>query len=1113
MSKIVLVAEKPSVAMAIAQALGVRGERKDGYIEDDRYIVTWCVGHLVAMSYPEVYDEKYKVWETETLPFIPEKEKYLYEIIDSVKKQFKIVKSVYNRNDISKIVIYPDPAQEGFYLQELVLREAGTSTKQIYCAWVDSQTEEEIIKAYNECKPWNTEKFQQIIQSGYMRAKEDYLFGINFSRVLTLKYSENISSKLNHKITIAVGRVMSCVLGMVVQREREIANFEVTPFYKINAFFEGVNAEWKAIENTRYFQSPEVYNDVGFLQKEKASKFISNLDTNITVNEVEMKTEKKFAPLLFNLAELQSECSKRFKISPSKTLEIAQELYEKKLTTYPRTDARVLTTAMAKVIEEHIEGIKNNSPICSNFAETILNENIYKKLAFTKYVDDSKVSDHYAIIPTGKGYEQYNNLTEQEKLVYELILRRFLSIFMPPAEYKKVQLSATCNGEFFHTAIKQLSKEGYMEVYQYNKENEDKKTDVLDKICGIKSGMTYPCEFSIIEGKTTPPKRYNSGSIILAMENAGQLIEDEELRESTNASGGIGTSATRAEILRKLIKNEYLHLNDKTQIISPEYKGELIYDVINNTIPGLLNPKLGASWTKGLKQIESGEINDTEYYDKLLKYISSEVSNVKETDKNPEIYADFRKTDNRYRDYIEKMSIRERCPICKKKLKVTSFGVCCENYGKEEGKCRFAISKNISGKTLTDSQLQQLLKNKRLDIMKGFKTKDGKEFSAPLYILSDGKLSFKPEEGMEIDDLRCPCCDCSIEEESYKWSCKNEYCSFEVPRTYGNKTLNRTHLKKLLTEGKTDLIKGFKGKSEKEFSAFLKLDSDYKVVYQFRDGEVDSSEYKCPICKKPIIYTPFGLACANFGKEAGNCKFALSNTISHKSLSDQTLLKLIKDGETSEISGFKNKDKTKEFSASLFLKDDGSVGFRFRDGYIEDCKCPKCKKNMVYTSFGVACENYGKEVGKCSFALSNTICKKKISDATLVQLVKTGKTKELSGFKSKTGNSFSASLYLKEDFSLAFELPKSKEETSIHCPKCNQPLVAGKYKIGCERCKIQVPYVFAKKQLSADDVCALITKGRTEKISGFKSKSGKKFSARIVKNKKGEFEFEFEQKN
>lgn len=677
MGKSVYIAEKPSVAQEFAKALKLNTKRRDGYLESDEAIVTWCVGHLVTMSYPEEYDPALKRWNLQTLPFIPEE--FKYEVIPSVAKQFQIVSGILNREDVDTIYVCTDSGREGEYIYRLVEQEAHVEGKKRRRVWIDSQTEEEILRGIREAK--DLSEYDNLGASAYLRAKEDYLMGINFSRLLTLKYGNSISNFLQTKYSVvSVGRVMTCVLGMVVRREREIRDFVKTPFYRVLSTIDAqghtFEGEWRAVKGSRYFESYDLYKENGFKERKKAEELIQYLQTpddesvnvagiqgqaglNCRIESIEKKKEKKNPPLLYNLAELQNDCSKRFKISPDETLRIVQELYEKKLVTYPRTDARVLSTAVAKEITRNLNGL-SKYPMAAPYMQDILNFGSYKTLAKTRYVNDKQITDHYAIIPTGQGLNALSTVSSTAKGVYDLIVRRFLSIFYPPAVYQKVAIVTKIKEESFFSSFKVLAEEGYLKVAGIpkkkasqtatkdssngNSENNNNDTNdeagsdssdqsldtgLFEVIKSLKKGAVLQVRaLNIKEGETSPPKRYNSGSMILAMENAGQLIEDEELRAQIKGSG-IGTSATRAEILKKLVNIKYLALNKKTQVITPTLQGEMIYDVVDHSIRSLLNPELTASWEKGLNYVAEGSITSDEYMRKLDHFITSRTVGVK----------------------------------------------------------------------------------------------------------------------------------------------------------------------------------------------------------------------------------------------------------------------------------------------------------------------------------------------------------------------------------------------------------------------------------------------------------------------------------------------------
>ena len=639
MSKSLLITEKPSVAMEFAKALKINTNRKNGYLESDNWIITWCVGHLVTMSYPEKYDENLKFWRLDTLPFIPEEWKY--EIIPNVQNQFNIVKELMQREDLDTIYNAGNSGREGEYIQRLVFMMAKPNPNaKMKRVWIDSQTEEEILRGIKEAK--DLSEYDSLSDSAYLRAKEDYLIGINFSRLLSIIYGRRVAKKINEdKVSISVGRVMTCVLGMVVQREREIRNFVKTPYYKIIGKFgdneNNLSAEWKVQGKSKLFESTKLYNESGFRKEEDAKQFIISLkDKKAIIEELKKSKQKENAPLLFNLAEIQNECTKKFKIKPDETLEVIQDLYEKKLVTYPRTDARVLSSAVAKEISKNLNGLAKN--FGDEEVKQIINKMVSEKystnLLKTKYVNDSKITDHYAIIPTGQGFENYEKLSNLNKEIYKLIVKRFLCIFYPPAQYEKISITIDINGEKFYASNKVCVDLGYLEIVKGKDQKEEKENSKKDNDNGINKDLLKKLKkgqnidvinFETKESETTPPSRYNSGSMILAMENAGKLIEEEELREQIKGAG-IGTSATRAEIIKKLERIKYIQINTKTQIITPTEKGETIFDVIYSSMPDMLNPKLTASWEKGLDMVAKKEIKPEVFMDKLQNYIKSKIN-------------------------------------------------------------------------------------------------------------------------------------------------------------------------------------------------------------------------------------------------------------------------------------------------------------------------------------------------------------------------------------------------------------------------------------------------------------------------------------------------------
>lgn len=745
--KSLFIAEKPSVAMEFAKALKINTTRKNGYLENDQYIVTWCVGHLITLCYPEEYDESLKTWSLDTLPFIPQS--YKYKVIANSAEQYKIVASLLNRQDISKIYYSGDSAREGEYIQRLVRQMAGHNPNaKEYRVWIDSQTEEEILRGIKEAKPLSA--YDHLSDSAYARAIEDYLIGMNFSRMLTLKYSGIAASALGTKYSVvAVGRVMSCVLGMIVERERLIRGTKTISFYGINGLANSLSFDWKITEKSKFFQTPDNYNNIGLLNKIPVDELVHSLNQvgKIDIVSNDISSTQKTAPLLFNLAELQAECTKQFKISPADTLVIAQSLYEKKLTTYPRTDARVLTTAIIKVYKNNIEGLAG-IPGLNSFVQEILSKNLYNpaKMANTKYVDDSKVSDHYAIIPTGQGLNEFSSLSSLEKQVYLLICKRFLSIFYPPAKTKKVTLTGICCNETFTTSSSMIEEPGFLEIVGY----EEKPESIQFYKIAVEMKGEYPCSYKVHEGKSKPPARYTSGSMILAMENAGNLIDDPELREQIK-SCGIGTSATRGEVISKLERNHYIKINQKTQIITPDLLGEIIYDILYFAVPHILNPKYTASWEKGLQGIADGTVTKEIYLSKINGYVTKSIEDLKGHNYTDNINASINKLRSLYPEIKKTSEMKSntsdlKCPLCGEPLIKGDKNYYCHGY---KNGCKFSISKKICGKTLPESVIRSFITTWKTTSdgagesspskkISGFTSKEGKTFDASL------KLSITP---------------------------------------------------------------------------------------------------------------------------------------------------------------------------------------------------------------------------------------------------------------------------------------------------------------------------------------------------------------------------------
>lgn len=817
MGKSLIITEKPSVAREFAKVLGVTGKH-DGYIENDDWVITWCVGHLVTLSFPEKYNEELAHWELETLPFLPKE--YKYEVIRSAADQYKVVKQQLNRSDVDTIYNAGDAGREGEYIQRLVYSMAGVEgKKKILRVWIDSQTDAEIKRGIREARP--EADYDNLSAAAYERAIADYAVGINLSRALSCKfgYSFNQRAKAGKYLPMAVGRVMTCTLGMIVDREREIRNFVPTQYFKIDADHGSFTSHWKPVKGTTYYESDLLYNENGFKDKKDADALLSKLqgDPSLTVVNASSRPEVKKAPLLYNLAELQADCSKRFKIPPSKTLEIAQSLYEKKLTTYPRTDARVLSTPVANDIVKNLKGLLNTLGVQE--AEDILTNKWYAGIAKTRYTDDSKVTDHYAIIPTGEGANEKKNLSGLEESVYNLIVRRFLAIFYPPAEYTKTELELVHScGEHFFASEKYLVKEGYLSLYK----NDSKMPGSTPGSLGaIRAGQTLPAEFKIVDSETTPPKPYTSGSIILAMENAGKLIEDEELRDQIKGSG-IGTSATRAETISKLIRQTYITLNNKTQILSPTATGEALYDIVKENIPSLLSPKMTASWEKGLSQVEDGIITAQKYRTTLEKFVADSVAIVKGKSA-PE------------RQKIQKTSAGT-CPVCGKEVFMTEKGYFCSGY-KPQGKgCGFAFGKNVCGHTLTEDETNALLNGGSTGFIEGLVSKAGNTFSAEFAVnpkTGSVEMKFPTEES----DMICPKCGKNLREGSYNYECG---CGFTFPVKMASRKFTQDDIDGLVNNGYREMS-GFRSKAGKEFSATVTY-SRGKLEFDFGNSEKRSKK-------------------------------------------------------------------------------------------------------------------------------------------------------------------------------------------------------------------------------------------------------------------------------
>lgn len=1157
MAKSLIITEKPSVAQEFARILGVSG-RNDGYIENDSYVITWCVGHLVEMVYPEEYDEKYKKWKLEDLPFLPRN--YKYNVIPNVSRQYDVVHKMLHRQDIERVYWAGDAGKEGQTIEENIRRFGGVREgMEELRVWIDSQTEEEILRGIREAKPMS--EYDNLANSGIMRTIEDYAMGINFSRVMSVKYGKllNDAAATQSYTAIAVGRVMTCVLGMVVIREREIRNFTETPFYRVAGRFSAskgskqqiIEAEWKAVEGSRYFESPLLYKENGFKKQESAEKLITELTGKKAVAvSVEQGTSKKRAPLLFNLAELQAECSKRFKISPDETLQVAQDLYEKKLTTYPRTDARVLSTAVAKEIGRNLNRLKGYEPTRS-YVEQILKGNSHYGIAKTQYTDDSKVTDHYAIIPTGQ-LTELGKLNELQRKVFDLVVRRFLSIFYPPAEYETVKLVVEIEKERFFASAKELKKPGFLDIVGRPKnegENEEEKESpglvLLAK--QLKTGEElFVHGFELKEGKTNPPKRYTSGSMVLAMENAGQLIEEEELREQIKGSG-IGTSATRAEIIKKLVRIGYLNLNKKNQILSPERLGEMIFEVVSMTVPALLNPKMTASWEKGLDGITRGTVIMEDYRRKLEDFIRKETVSMIEKNLTEQIAVRIHPFVGKGgRGLAAKKSLGVPCPICGGEMETTPFGYGCSNYKRDGSGCKFSIG-TIAGRDLEEEEVKLLLTEGKTGVLQGFISKSRKRFSAALVLEKDGEgkvsvtFDFSGNEPEILEGLSCPACGGAMEITPFGYSCVKhhenpEECYFSIGKIAG-KSLSVDDLTDLLTKGRTDVLKGFTAKNKKKFQAALVLetgeDGKKNVGFDFSRNEAEIVEgVQCPMCGGTIQKKSFGYGCANY--EPGNpdtCRFAIG-TLAEKDLTEAQVKQLLLEGRTETIRGFKSKTG-KKFDAcvALVTGEDGRKVLKFDFDHVEakkvkDVVCPLCGGDIVQTPFGFGCANYSKDNPEsCRFSIGK-MSEKALNETQVKQLLTEGRTGTIRGFKSKAGKKFDARVALNKDETgkvtgLKFdftdlEAPKLKD---VVCPVCGGDIVKTPFGYGCanyskdnpESCRFSVGQIAGVK-LKEAQVKELLSQRKTGVIQGFVAKTGMKFDAPLKITGEGQIVFDFPEK-
>ena len=1032
MGKALIITEKPSVAQEFAKILKVSG-RQNGYLENESYVITWCVGHLVEMVYPEEYDSKYKKWKLEDLPFLPKN--YKYDVIKSVSGQYDVVHKMLHREDIDTVYWAGDAGKEGQTIEENIRNFGGVREgMQELRVWIDSQTEEEILRGIKEAKPMR--EYANLGKSGIMRTIEDYAMGINFSRAMSVKYGNLLNDAAGTKsyTAIAVGRVMTCVLGMVVIREREIRNFIETPFYRIVGKFTDaeIEAEWKTTEESAYYASPLLYKENGFAKEEDAKAFLESLaGKEARVSSVEKGISKKKAPLLFNLAELQAECTKRFKISPDETLQIAQDLYEKKLTTYPRTDARVLSSAVAKEISKNVSRLKGYEPV-SQFVNAIMQSGTYRSIGRSVYTDDSKITDHYAIIPTGQ-LTELNSVNGLHRQVYDLIVRRFLSIFYPPAEYQTVKFIAKIEKESFFAGGKILKSPGYLCVLG-KEAAEEKDEDGGEKEEGTNAKMllamieklsendVVPVKgMDIKEGKTSPPKRYTSGSMVLAMENAGQLIEDEELRAQIKGSG-IGTSATRAEIIKKLVRVGYLNLNRKSQVLTPTMLGEMIFETVSMTVPELLNPKMTASWEKGLDGITRGTVDMGEYRAKLEDFIRRETLSMAQTDRKQELIKRIQPlTGRESRGAAARKKLGIKCPLCDGEVETTPFGYGCSNY--RTNGCKFSIG-TIAGRDLTEEEVTKLLTEGKTEILNGFVSKLKKKFSAALIYKKDEngipsiQFDFSGNVPDVLEGVACPVCGESIEIMPYGYTCRRhrenpEACYFSIGKI-AEKQLSKQDVTELIKNGHTQTLRGFKSKNGKKFDAVLTLtEEDGRKKLKFDFEHVEAKKVKdavCPLCGGDIVQTPFGYGCAAYDKNnPESCRFSIGKIAGVK-LKEASVKELLQNGKTSPIQGFVAKTGMM-FEAALKLDEEKKVVFDFpekEEPKETTVKCPKCGELMKRDKWRYLCE--------CGYSQFHTVAGIALTDEQMTQIFTEGRTKEpIRGFTSKAGNVFDAFLVLKQD--------------------------------------------------------------------------------------------------
>lgn len=1122
MGKSIIIAEKPSVGKEYAKVLGVNGTGNEGFIENERWIVTWTVGHLITMSYPEKYDTSLKDWKLETIPFIPKQ--YRYEVIKESHRQFNVVKKLYNRPDIDVIYYAGDAGREGLYIQMLVRQFAGHNPAAIEkVVWIDSQTEEEILRGIADAK--DISQYKTMSDAGYMRAIEDYLTGINFSRLLSVKYAVMLNSgsgQKKHK-PISIGRVMTCVLGMIVNREREIRNFRPTYFYRVigNLIIEGkeIECEWRETEGSNYFNSPKLYSEFGFFKKEDANILIGELEKELSIQSMTRTLERKNAPLLYNLAEIQSDAAKKLHISPGDTLKVLQSLYEKKLTTYPRTDARVLSTAIEKEISKNLSGLSNGA--YKDYVKEI-NDNHW--MIKGKYVDDSKITDHYAIIPTGKTPQE---LTKNEAAIYDMVCRRFLSVFYPPAEYERVKFEALSGKEQFFGTNKYLSSPGYYEVSGYPEEDMNSK-EIVDAMNKLQKGKKYSASYSIQEGETTAPKRYTSGSIILAMENAGKLIEDDELREQISTNG-IGTSATRAEVLEKLLKLNYIAVSEKKQVLVPSNFGEMIYEIVKETIPDMLSPEITAKWEKGLDQIARGEISKKEYEEQLTSYIVSICNKVKNMENKDEIIKKIRPyassyITTQYKEF-DPYNTSIKCPLCGDEVITTRWGFKCKsNISKTEG-CSFVMGGDILCHRLLTNELAVLFHDGKVGPFYDFISNKGKPFAA--YLVWDNtnkKLEFDlTNMPWEATDLKCPVCGKNIVKQGNLYKCEENIdfengCSFRIGKICG-KSIPEKQIESLIKTGQTELIKGFKKESGDKFDAFLIWSAEKKKIkFRFPTFSDMETKYKCPICRGKILATAIGYKCEKYKSQSerteSDCSF-FAGTIMGHTIKEKELEQILSGGET-ELITFKNQEK-KNFEAKLYWNNEEQrIAFKFDEIKEEELNlsCPICNSPIIKTKYGYHCSKRISKQEGCNFSIGN-IAGILIDDVQLRKLVTQGKTDLISGFKPKEKGKNPFSAYLvwdKAEKHISFEFPNRselKEKSNYMCPVCHQhKLFKLQYGYYCD-CGFKVAHIIATKEIPEEQMKKLLLRGESDLIYGFFSQRTRKlFSAKLkIADNKVEFEF------